>query len=81
MLEGVELTDELAEFANGCVRQGRYRSIDDVVHAGLLLLRMAEQQRADFNRMLDEVRAETAQAGTVSAADMMAELDAILAEK
>jgi antitoxin ParD1/3/4 len=81
MAHQVHLTPELERFAESCVEGGRYGSIGEVVRAGLRLLQEAEERRAQFGRMLDEVRAEAARDGSCPAELVLAEMDAILARE
>jgi antitoxin ParD1/3/4 len=50
------------------------------VRSGLRLLQEAEERRARFTRMLDDVRAEAAREGDHAVDQVLAEIDAIIAE-
>ena len=51
----VSLTPEQARYVDAQIRNGRYATADDVVHAGLRLLQEAEERR---QRALDDLRRE-----------------------
>lgn len=50
----VSLTPELEQFAHGCVENGRFNNVSEVVRSALRMLKDAEEQRAAFVRSLDE---------------------------
>jgi antitoxin ParD1/3/4 len=81
MSTNVHLTPELERFAKACVAGGRFNNVSEVVRAGLRMLQEAEERRAAFGRMLDEVRAEVAREGTFTVEEVMAEVDAIIDEE
>jgi antitoxin ParD1/3/4 len=80
MANNVHLTPELERFAKECVESGRFNSVSEVVRAGLRLLQEAEERRKRFNRMLDDVRAEAEREGDHAVDEVLAEIDAIIAE-
>ena len=77
----VELTPELADFVERCLATGRYGSLDDAVAEGLRLLRHREEQRAEFNRSLDEARAGAERDGIFTIDEVMDEIDKIIEEE
>ena len=80
MAKNVHLTPELERFARECVASGRFGSVSEVVRSALRLLQEAEERRARFNRMLDDVRAEADREGDHAVDRVLAEIDAIIAE-
>lgn len=78
MANNVHLTPELERFAKSCVTSGRYNSVSEVVRSALRLLQEAEERRARFARMLDEVREEAEREGHHSVDEVLAEVDEIL---
>jgi antitoxin ParD1/3/4 len=76
----VSLTPELERFAEECVRAGRYGNVSEVARAALRLLQDTERKRQEFLAMLGRVEAEGEAAGFVSADEVAAELDTVIAE-
>lgn len=77
----VVLTPEQQRFVDEAVAQGRYRDADEVVRAGLGLLRRAEAERAAFIASLEEAEAESEREGWYSLDEVLAEADRIIASK
>ncbi|HEY1933117.1 MAG TPA: type II toxin-antitoxin system ParD family antitoxin [Acetobacteraceae bacterium] len=73
------LPPELEHFATEAVAAGRYRTVADVVAAGLSLLQRREQARAEFVNSLQEAEAESERDGWHSLDDVLADMDAIIA--
>ncbi|MBF0175202.1 MAG: type II toxin-antitoxin system ParD family antitoxin [Magnetococcales bacterium] len=80
MATNVHLTPELESFARGCVESGRYNNVSEVVRSALRLLQEGEERRVRFNAMLDAVRLEAERHGVYEAADVLAEVDRIIAQ-
>ncbi|MBF0140251.1 MAG: type II toxin-antitoxin system ParD family antitoxin [Magnetococcales bacterium] len=80
MATNVHLTPELESFARGCVESGRYNNVSEVVRSALRLLQEGEERKARFNTMLDAVRLEAERNGVHEAADVLAEVDRIIAQ-
>jgi antitoxin ParD1/3/4 len=78
MATNVHLTPELERFARECVEGGRYNNVSEVVRSALRLLQDREDQRRQFQAMLDEAVAEADREGTVDLDDALAEVDAII---
>lgn len=78
MATNVHLTPELESFARGCVENGRYNNVSEVVRSALRLLQEGEERHARFNAMLDKVRAETEKDGGHPLEKVMAEADRII---
>jgi antitoxin ParD1/3/4 len=77
-MPNVSLTPELDQFAEHCVRSGRYANISEVHRAALRLLQEAEEQRTAFVASLDAAITEGEREGFTSGEDMMAELNEIV---
>jgi antitoxin ParD1/3/4 len=75
----VHLTPELEQFAQACVRSGRFNSVSEVLRSGLRLLQDAEQRRTAFTKSLDEARAEGLTAGLSSLEDVEADARSVIA--
>ena len=73
----VHLTPELEQFAQSCVRAGRYNNVSEVVRSALRLLQEREEQRAAFLDSLREATAESERDGFIPAS--MVEADALQA--
>ncbi|HUB48182.1 MAG TPA: type II toxin-antitoxin system ParD family antitoxin [Acetobacteraceae bacterium] len=73
----VHLTPELEQFAQNCVRAGRYNNVSEVVRSGLRLLQEQEERRAGFLESLREATAESERDGFVPAS--VVEADALQA--
>jgi antitoxin ParD1/3/4 len=76
----VHLTPEDEAFVRSCVASGRYSGAADVVSRGLRLLRQAEADVLQFDAMLDDVVHDVAVNGTVSADEVLGEMDEIIAQ-
>jgi antitoxin ParD1/3/4 len=81
MATNVHLTRELEQFVRSCVEQGRYNNVSEVVRSGLRLLQEAEARRQAFTTMLQEVEEETDRDGSVTADDVLTEIDRIIDAK
>ena len=91
-MDGITLPPELDQFATEAVASGRYGSRDDVVAAGLSLLRQADAevtgffgslddaQMAAFAASLDAAEAEGERLGFATIEEVMRETDAQLEE-
>jgi antitoxin ParD1/3/4 len=79
MTTNVYLTAELEGFARACVASGRYNNVSEVVRAALRLLQEDEEKRAAFLRSLEEAEAEAERDGWVTAEEVLAEMDEIIA--
>jgi len=78
MTTNVHLTPELESFARECVEAGRYRSVSEVVRAGLRLLQDQAKQKQDFMAMLSTVSVETDARGSSTLDTVLTEIDARL---
>jgi putative addiction module antidote protein, CC2985 family len=74
----VQLTPEQEVFARTLVESGRYSDIAEVVHTGLHLLQEQDARRKAFDKMIAEVREETARDGAVTIDEVAAGMDAII---
>ena len=80
-MDPVTLPPDLQRFAEEEVAAGRFRNLSEVAAAGVNLLRRAEAERAAFIASLEAAEAEADRDGWVSLDEMVAEMDAIIAEK
>jgi putative addiction module CopG family antidote len=80
-MDETALPADLERFVAEAVAAGRYRDRDALIAAGVSLLREAEAELAAFVRSLEEAQAEAERDDWVSLEEMMAETDAIIAEK
>ena len=80
MSTNVSLTPALENFAQTCVKSGRFNNVSEVVRNALRLLQEKEEQRIKFNAMLDAVREETKRDGGHSLEDVMLEAGSIIDE-
>ncbi len=80
-MDPVTLPPDLQRFAEDEVAAGRFRNLSEVAAAGVALLRRAEAERAAFIASLEAAEAEADRDGWVSLDEMVAEMDAIIAEK
>jgi len=76
----VTLPPELERFADEAVAKGRYRDVDEVVRAGITMLREAEAEVAAFVASLEAAQAEGERDGFFTIDEVAAELDGIIAE-
>ncbi len=81
MATNVHLTPELERFARECVEGGRYNNVSEVVRSALRLLQDREDQRRQFQAMLDEAMAEADRDGTFTIDEVSAEVEAIIGKK
>ena len=79
-MPNVSLPPELDAFAATCVASGRYANVSEVHRAALRLLQVAEQRRKAFTTMLRAAQREGDQQEFFEPDDVLAELDAIIAE-
>ncbi|WP_130472871.1 type II toxin-antitoxin system ParD family antitoxin [Candidatus Magnetaquicoccus inordinatus] len=78
MLTDIHISPEFERFANFCVENGRFDSVNAVIRSALEMFQEREERRMRFNAMLDDVRREADQEGSFAAADVLAEMDKIL---
>ena len=81
MATNVHLIPEFERCARACVEGGRVDNLSDVVRAGLRLLQEAEERRERFEAMLREVEDETDRDGGHTLDEVLAAVDAVLAEE
>ncbi len=74
----VHLTPDLEAIARGCVAEGQYENVSEVVCAGLRILQDTEKRRSSFNAMLETVRREADRDGTYDLDSVLRELDRTL---
>lgn len=72
------LSMELEQFAEDCVRSGRYDSVAQVAEAAMRLLRAAEAERATFIAMLEEAEAEGERNGFLTIEEVEREMDEVI---
>lgn len=77
-MPNVSLTPELNRFAEGCVAEGRYNNVSEVVRAALRLLQEREEQRAAFGAMLDQAEAQAEAEGWIELDDALARMDNVI---
>ena len=80
-MASVLLPPDLERFAVEAVASGRYRDITDVVRDGLDMVRRRDQARTDFLASLEAAQRDGEQNGLHNLDDVLAELDAIIAEE
>ena len=80
-MDGTTLPPELDRFAVEAVASGRYASRDEVIAAGVRLLKEADAEVTDFARSLEDARDEATRDGWHSLDDVMAEANEIIAGK
>jgi len=80
-MDTVTVPPELERFATDAVAAGRYRSVSDVVAAGVTLLQRQEQARADLLASVLAAEEEAERGGCVSGDEMLARVRARLAKK
>lgn len=80
-MDAVTLPPELERFATEAVAAGRYRTVSEVVAAGVSLLQRQEQARAEFIASLEAAEAESERDGWHSLGEVLAEADRIIAAK
>ena len=81
MATNVQLSPEQEEFARALVETGHYNTVSDVVSSGLRLLQEQDTRRKNFAKMLAEVDSEAEREGTYTIDEVLAEMDAIIAEE
>ena len=80
-MDGTPLPPDLENFVANAVASGRYRDVAEVVAAGVSLLRRQEQVRADLLASVLAAEAEADRDGMMTEDDMMARIEARLAER
>ena len=80
-MDPVVLSPELQRFAADAVAAGRYRSVSEVVEAGLALLQQQEQARAELLASVLAAEEEAEREGYLTGDEMIARVRARLAEK
>jgi putative addiction module CopG family antidote len=80
-MDSVTLPPDLEQFATEAVASGRFRDRDELVRTGVDLLRRRETARAEFIASLEAAQEEGRRNGFHEIDDVMAELDAIIAEE
>jgi antitoxin ParD1/3/4 len=81
MATNVHLTSELERFAGAWVEGGRFNNVSEVVRTALRLLQEAEERRDRFEAMLRAVEDETDRDGGHALDEVVAVVDAVLAQK
>jgi len=81
MKVAIELTPEQEELVRARAASRRYDSFDVVVSEALALLRRREDLRAEFNRSLQEARAEAGRDGAFTIEEVMDEIDRVIEEE
>lgn len=79
LVPNVSLTPEQQRFIDAHVASGRFASASEVMQHALRLMQDADERRERFVAMLCDVSARADREGTVSAADVGAELEAVIA--
>ncbi|MBR0641360.1 ribbon-helix-helix domain-containing protein [Plastoroseomonas hellenica] len=74
------LTPEQERFAAEAVAQGLFRDLNEVVRAGIDLVRRAQAERAAFIASLEAAEAEGERDGFLDAEDVHAEISAMIEE-
>jgi putative addiction module CopG family antidote len=80
-MDSISLPPDLEQFATEAVASGRFRDRDEIVRTGVGLVRRREQARAAFIASLEAAQREGEQNGFHEIEDVLAELDAIIAEE
>jgi antitoxin ParD1/3/4 len=76
----VHLTPALEQFARDAVESGRYNNVSEVVRSGLRMLQDADERREKFDAMIQASIDEADRDGWVTADEVLAEMEAIIAE-
>ena len=79
-MNAVTLPPDLERFADEAVARGRFRDVNEVVRAGLILLQQSEVELAEFVESLDAAKAEGQRVGCRSLDQVMHDADALLEE-
>lgn len=74
----VHLTPELERFAQGCVENGRFNNVSEVVRSALRLLQDTEDRRRAFVSSLETAVAEGDRDGFVASDIVEAEITAAI---
>ena len=80
-MDTVTLPPELERFATAAIAAGRYRDVSDLVAAGLTLLQRQERARAELLASVLAAKEEADRDGYLTADDMMARVEARLADR
>ena len=78
MATNVNLTPELARFAQACVESGRFNNVSEVVRSALRMLQEAEERRAAFVASLEAAREEGLREGLATVEEVEAEIRAAI---
>lgn len=76
-----DIGDEFDDFVDDLIRSGRFASRDDVVKAGLNLLRRQERARSKMDEALDEGLAAAYEGRVFDANDVFDALEAKIRER
>jgi putative addiction module CopG family antidote len=79
-MNAVTLPPELERYADEAIAAGRFRDRDEVVAAGLRLLRQADNEVAAFVASLEDARAEAERDGWISLDEMTDDMDRVMRE-
>ena len=79
-MNSVTLPPDLEQFAAEAVASGRFRNRDEIVRAGVDLLRRRETARTAFIASLEAAQQEGRRDGVFTIDEVAAELDEIIAE-
>ena len=80
-MDNVTLPPELQRFAEQAVAAGRYRDLSELVAAGVGLLQRQEQARAELLASVLAAEEEADRDGYLTVDDMMARVEARLAQR
>jgi len=80
-MDDVTLPPDLERFAEAAVAAGRFRDVSAVLAAGVSLLQRQEQARAALLASVLAAEAEADRDGYLTADDMMARVEARLAQR
>ncbi len=80
MTRAVRLSPESDAYVAASLEAGDYATVDEMVEAGLHLLRRQEAFRREMTRTLDAAAAEADRAGSVEVDDALAAFDAAFAQ-
>jgi antitoxin ParD1/3/4 len=75
----VNLTPELARFAQSCVESGRFNNVSEVIRSGLRMLQDAEERRAAFVASLVAAGKEGLREGLATVDEVEADVRAAIA--
>jgi putative addiction module CopG family antidote len=80
-MDTVTLPPDLERFATDAVASGRYRTLSEVVEAGLSLLQRTEAARRALLMSVLQAQHEADRLGSLSTEDLTARVDARLAQR